>query len=133
MKKKNSRCDYTDERNEALCRAFRNKLAQQHHATEIFAEVANSPARRFYINEDRAYALLKRKRETGEWAPGMSPTRRRMLNAIEERVVRLETAEPGISLIDAVYRVVNSPAPGFFLTPGSVKTTIYTYINKRRG
>lgn len=126
MRKKNCRCDYVESRNQNLRREFIARLGRgDRRVVDLFREVAMAPADRFYISEDRAYGLLKRKLETGEYPPRMLKSKREMMEAIEEIVFHLMETDTSLSLKDAVYMAVNSPAPRFFLTPLSVKTLLY--------
>lgn len=120
-----SKCDYILSRNHNLRRQYATLLySSPGSLDEVFAAVASSPAERFYISEERAYLLLLEKRLRGGWAVSL-PTRRAMLEEIERRVEAMLTVNPGLSLKQAVFNVVNSPAPSFYLTPRSVRTILY--------
>ena len=130
MKKKNCCCDYTASRNERLRQEFLRRLGRNvRNLRVIFAELATAPAERFYINEDRAYYIIKERIRRGEW-PSMLPTRRRMLELIYAGAMALREADPSLTLRQAVCDAVNSPAPGYFLTPRSIRTIIYENLKK---
>lgn len=120
MKKKNSRCDYIESRNSNLRREFLARLGRNGRTLkDVFRSLAReSQADRFYINEERAYRLIR----AGE---GYISGRRRMLEDIRTRVDSLMRSDPSLSLKDAVYITVNSPAPGFYLSEETIKTIIY--------
>lgn len=114
-------------RNEDLRNAFRNQLGHNRNSVkQVFEAVARfSPARRFYISEERAYRLLTAYRR-GKVSPVAMPNRVEMIREIDRRVTALMTQHPKTALKDAVFEVVNSPAPSFYLTPGSIRTIFYT-------
>lgn len=124
MKKKKSNCDYTQLRNSLLIRAFYARLGRDgKKINEIISELSALPAPRFFISEERAYALL--------CTPGVESDARRlsrsviMIKEIKARVDCLRRADPSLSLKQAVSDVIYSPAPSFFLTPSSIKSIIY--------
>ena len=126
MKKKHCCCEYVRQRNLNLRREVIARIGTRRSLADIFSEVSASRAERFYISEERALLLIKRKMKTGSWDPDMFPMRRRMMEVIEEKVAELRRVDPGMSLREAVFEVVNSPAPSFFLTPGSVRVIFYS-------
>lgn len=138
MKHKGSTCDFIDSRNKALRQEFLERLGRNGRTLQqVFDELARIPAPRFFISEERAYMQLKRyftprggsPRETGAH---MLDNTRHKLEDIRRRVKALMAANPGMELRDAVFEVVNGPAPSFYLTPRSIRTILYN-IGKRRG
>lgn len=131
MKKKGCNCDYTRERYENLRREFEKRMregAPSKHS--VFRRLAlETPADRFYISEEGAYRDIVRLGTPLE-NRRCTPQRRRMLFEIRRRAAGLMEEDASLSLRDAVYRVVNSPAPAFYLTPGSVKIIFYTACMK---
>lgn len=120
MKKKHSVCDYTSSRNENLRREFLARLGRNGKSvTEVIESLTGIGAPRFYISEERALSILKNER-----APLLG-TRRLMMAEIKRRVRTLRIANPSMSMKDAVFQVVNSPAPNFYLTFSSIKTILY--------
>lgn len=129
MKKKNCNCEYLVSRNSELRREFINRLGGNwKNINEIFMELSSMPASRFYISEERAYALLKVKIRRGKWHPDILPRCREMMEEIYRRVNTLMDSDSSLSLKDAVFDVVNSPAPGFYLSPRSIRTILYRYL-----
>lgn len=133
MKKKGSVCDYTRQRNENLRREFFSRLGRNGHSLEVlFDELASVPADRFYINEERVYKLLRAESNGKPMPPSTTRpvlrSRLVMIAEIRRRVYRLMSARPGLPLRDAVYEVVNSPAPSFYLKRDSLKTLLYRYL-----
>ena len=131
MKKKGNRCDYTVSRNEELVEAFRKRLGKKSvNVKDIFSDLTRAGASRFYISEERAFRLV-RAMLNGEPIPGYDlfiPQRRRLLQDIARLTEELMEGNPGMSLRDAVYQAVNSPAPSFYLTTGSIRTIIYRHL-----
>lgn len=133
MKNKNVHSDYLQSRNEQLSGAFRARLGKGWGVLEVFNQMTDVPAPRFYISEERAFRLVSLRRRKGRWPEGIIPTRRRMLNEIYRRVEAMMEADPALDLRDAVFEVVNSPAPSFYLTPGSIRRIIYSFHAQRHG
>lgn len=126
MKTSKGRCDYTESRDKELRRAFIERLGKNGKMIkEVMAEMVDVPAPRFYINEERAYTYVRHLRRSGCPDEIRSPTLRRMLAVIVRRVDILMAFRPELSLREAVYEVVNSPAPSFFLSPLSIRTMLY--------
>ncbi len=131
MKSINAICLYVEERNAALCRTFNRMLDSDGYSdiNRVFDELASQPAPRFYISEDRALLLLRNHRRTGRWAL-KKPERIAMLEEINARVERVLKENPGLGLYDAVCCVVNSPAPSFYITPGTARTYVYCSLTR---
>lgn len=145
MKKQGNLCDYVATRNQNLRREYFARLGRNGLTpAAAIAALVNARADRFYISEERAYQLLRKeavslKRGAPEnTTPGTVPddsapvpddkrlpTRLRMLGEIRLRVEALMERRPDLSLRDAVFEVVNSPAPEFYLTPRSIRTILY--------
>ena len=122
MKKPGSNCDYIQSRNENLKREFLKRLGKT-KITRIFEEIArDAEADRFYISEEQAVRELRR--VTPKPVKSLE-SRARMLADIRRRVDILMAFNPSMTLKEAVFRVVNSPAPGFYLTPKSIRTILY--------
>lgn len=133
MKKKKCCCDYIEARNENLKKEFFSRLGKDGYKRidDIFRELASVRASRFYINEDRAYKLVRKYLATGELPPRMIPMKRLMLLTMARRVETLRAFRPQLTLRDAVYEVVNSQAPSYYLTPRSIRTLLYDYLHQR--
>lgn len=123
------RCDYIQSRNSNLRREFLARLGQNGMTLDRIYKALSSdtPADRFYISEERAYRLLRFGIRNASPHPHGNPLpqKLRMLAEIRRRVNALMEADPGLSLRDAVFEVVNSPAPAFYLTPSSIKTILF--------
>ncbi|MCD8266130.1 MAG: hypothetical protein LUC33_03140 [Prevotellaceae bacterium] len=98
-------------------------------AGELMRELALAPSPRFWITEERAADVMRQMRR-GRWESSVHVCqRRRMFEEIKRRCERMMAA--GDDLRTAVRRVVNSPAPEFYLTEGSVRTILYRELRRR--
>lgn len=132
MKHKGSISDYVEERNAKLQEIFRREFFNKEHATteDVIAYVSQCGAPRFYVSEQRARAVLRKRRRTGEW-PEMQDRRRSMFEELWERYKKMEIECPGEREEDIIFAIVNSPAPSFYLSPKSVRTLIYAELGVR--
>lgn len=124
MKHIGSYFEYEKERNEDLLRAYRLCETKTLYKQSIYAMTVLMPARRFWVSEERATAVISqmlRGKTTIRW---MRPNKRTMFAEIYRRVLRLMQEKPSEPLAHLVFEVVNSPAPQFYLTPGSAKIII---------
>lgn len=126
MKKKGAVSDFTKQRNEELKNAFK---AQLHllgtiPTEELFTRAAKMPASRFWVSERRAAEVIS-KMLKGDMMFGMNRKKREMYVEILIRVKEEMHREPGITVTEATFRAVNSPAPEFYLTPKSARVIIY--------
>ena len=55
----------------------------------------------------------------------MRPCKREMFHEIYKRVVRLRLQKPELSIYKLCFTVVNQPAEKFYMTPLSIRETIY--------
>lgn len=112
MKYFGSILDFTKERNEDLLRVYREQLARASYIVmpEIFALVADSPARRFWVSEERA-AIVVSAMLAGKPLPKMRSNKREMFEEIYRRFLILRSEHPKKSVYELVTAVVNQPAP----------------------
>lgn len=133
MKHKGNTTDYAAERDGTLLKEYRDALARASRIrlADITREVAESPAPRFWVSEERAYAVI-RKMEAGESIDGMIAERRRMFRELHRRYREEREKNPRLSPLAVVAKIVNSPAPRHYLTPRTVGELIYRAKKKRR-
>ncbi len=126
MKKKGAVSDFGKQRNEELRRAFKAQLhlIGEIPTAELFARAARMPASRFWVSERRAAEVVS-KMLKGDRLPGMNPKKREMYMEIFLRAREHLRREPEITVTEATFRAVNSPAPEFYLTPKSARVIIY--------
>lgn len=126
MKKKGAVSDFTKQRNEELKNAFKAQLylLGTIPTEELFTRAAKMPASRFWVSERRAAEVIS-KMLKGDMMFGMNRKKREMYIEILIRVREEMRREPGITVTEATFRAVNSPAPEFYLTPKSARVIIY--------
>lgn len=132
MKRKGAYSSYNQERDEDLIRAYRQKVIEADTVVvrDIFDEVVNSPASRFYVSERRAAIVISYMLQGRKVVEYMSDLKREMYNEIYRRVLTLMKERGKCTLSRLVSEVVNSPAPKFYLTPGSAKVIYYRSRNR---
>lgn len=118
--------DFTRQRNADLLQAYRRHLHDAHYILmpDIFARVAASPARRFWVSEERATVIVNTI-IAGRPLPAMRDNKLEMFREIYRRFLALRDLYPQKSVYSLVSEVVNQPAPRFYLTPRSVGEIIY--------
>lgn len=126
MKKKGSVAEFGDQRNAELLEAFKRvlKTCNYRDNADYFYRAALEPASRFWVSERRALVVMK-KIINGDSLDGMFAKRKAMFMEIYRRVQALREKNPKLTLFSAVFEVVNSPAPEFYLSPGSARVLIY--------
>ena len=130
MKYFGSILDFTKERNDDLMRVFRQKIIEANFIImpEIFQLVADSPASRFWVSEQRAAIVISRML-SGKPMPRMRENKREMFEEIYRRFLILREQCPEKSLFELTATIVNQPAPKFYLTPRTVGEFIYRIKN----
>lgn len=116
--------EYETERNRDLMRAFRETLGDRDRPLRsIYELVVDKPSCRFWVSEERAAVVISGMHR-GDSIECMRPLKREMYTEIYSRVTELLSRRPDLSLYEAVFEVVGSPAPKFYLSPGSAKVII---------
>ena len=134
MKKIGSVIDFALQREADIRNVFRQCMAKPGLRTvnEIYREVAQSAAERFWVSEERAenvmYNML-----AGRSIDGMLAGRRKMYEEIFRRVVSIREESPDRTIRDIVAEVVNQPAPSFYLTAATVEKIMHRSRHRRRG
>lgn len=122
--------DFTRQRNADLLRAFRQQLALSKFIVmpNIFELVAESPASRFWVSEERATIVISAM-IAGKQLPRMRHNKREMFDEIYRRFLIERKDYPQKSVYELVSKIVNQPAPKFYLTPRTVGEFIYRIKN----
>lgn len=122
--------DFTQERNDDIMRAYQVQLAKANYIVmpEIFRLVAESPASRFWVSEERAAVEVSRML-VGKPFSRMRANKREMFEEIYRRFLLLREKHPDKSVYELVSKVVRQPAPKFYLTPRTVGEFIYRIRN----
>lgn len=125
MKYKGSQCDFKEERDADLLRAYREIQSERDNISqsEIEALLAKSPSSRFWVSEGRAYRvvldLLK-----GKTLDAMIPTRRDMYREIYRRYLIYSEKYPSLTTMGIIKLICNENAPRFYITPKSIHVII---------
>lgn len=119
--------EFTDERNKELMRVFRAALTERSYIdiTEISEAIVNQPCSRFWVSEERAMVVVAALIKGKPVLDTMRPTKREMFQEIFQRVMAMRSERPDASLFDLVLKVVNSPAPKFYMRPRCAMEIIY--------
>lgn len=130
MKHFGSILDFTKERNNDLLHVYRTQLKEAGFIVmpDIFQLVANSPARRFYVSEERASIVISAML-SGNKLTKMRSNKREMFNEIFRRFLILRKQKPNSSVYHLVSEIVQQPAPKFYLTARTVGEFIYRIKN----
>lgn len=121
MKHKGAQCDFAQERDADLLRAYKEVISVRDNIgfSEIIARLAKSPSRRFWVSEKRAYdvicGMLK-----GKSLEHMNHTRREMFMEIFRRFKILQKEHPSLTKKEIIWHVCNEEAPSFYLTSKSL-------------
>lgn len=131
MKSFGSVLSFTSERNEALLKAYREQIAAVKFVrlNEIGEKIVNSPAPRFWVSEERAAAVVSAIMRCKPVLETMRPTKREMFEEIHRRVVALKELHPDWHLCQLVFKVVNSPAPKFYMEASSALERLFKIRN----
>lgn len=121
MKTFGSAIDFTHARNAELMMVFRRKLAEASviNLPEIYAQVASSPASRFWVSERRATIVISAM-ASGRPLSNMTASKRAMFHEIFRRYLRLRAERPFAPMLELVSTIVHQPAPSFYFTPRTV-------------
>ena len=122
--------DFTEERNKELIRVYREKLAEAEYVImpKILEQVANSPCSRFWVSEERA-AIVVSSMLAKKKLHNMRQNKREMFEEIFRRFLLLQRQCPKASIYELAIKVVNQPAPKFYMTPRTVGELIYRIKN----
>lgn len=126
--------EYRDQKNNELLARFAEQFRNGSYRdmNDLFSKTASMPATRFFIGEQRALVIVKRLMR-GESLGRMLSSRRRMYLDIYSRVCAVMRDNPECTLTNAVFQVVNSQAPEFYMTRESARTTIYRLRREKAG
>ncbi|MBO4785730.1 MAG: hypothetical protein J5510_01535, partial [Prevotella sp.] len=126
--------EFTDQRNEELMRAFRMAIDKSDFIdiAEISEMVVNTPCSRFWVSEERAMVVVAAMLKGKPVLNFMRQTKREMFKEIFARVITLRKEHPKAKLFELVMKVVNSPAPKFYMRPRCAMEIIYKIKKKSR-
>lgn len=123
--------DFTDERNDELMRVFREIISQTDfiNIEKVSEMLVNTPCKRFWVSEYRAMSVITSLLKGKNVLKTMRPTKREMFKEIYDRVTELQKKQPEKPLFELVVKVVNSPAPKFYIKPLCAMDIIYKIKN----
>ncbi|MCH5225068.1 MAG: hypothetical protein J1D77_03675 [Muribaculaceae bacterium] len=126
MKSIGATLEYTRHRNADIMRVFNNIIQSEKHIflPRIFSLVADSPASRFWVSEERAVAVISAM-VAGRILPRMRKNKVEMFQEILRRFLILKQDNPKAPMIRLISEVVAQPAPKFYLTPRTIGEIIF--------
>ena len=127
MKYKGCILEFTEKRNSELMKTFREVISKHDFIdiTQISQEVVNSECSRFWVSEERAAAVIRELIKGKEILRTMRHTKQEMFLEIYARIKKLMQEQPGTPLNILITKVVNSPAPKFYMKPRCAMEIIY--------
>lgn len=119
--------EFTEERNKELMRAFRLAIEKQEHINiaDISETIVNTPCSRFWVSEERAMVVVAALIKGKPVLEAMRPTKQEMFKEIYRRVLKTQQQQPELTLFQTIIKVVNSPAPKFYMKPRCAMEIIY--------
>lgn len=122
--------DYTEQLRKDLFEAFFRELASTKTVEEAITNAVESPAKCFYVSQEAA------RRECMNLLHGRGPKSREATDCryreILRRALQMKLENLDIPIIDAIGKVIDQPAPRFYITKASAKTYISLYYKTRR-
>lgn len=133
MKHVGTKFEFTDQRNANLIAVYRKKLSECKviRLTDVLKDTVNNPSERFWVSEERATEVVL-KMMRGDQLKKMSPNKREMFQEIFRRAMEAAKMNPRRNISLIVASIVDSPAPKFYLTPGSAKVIIHNATKGKR-
>lgn len=125
MKLHGSTIEYAKERLNDLLMCYRKYISSCEHISipDVFENVVNMPASRFYVSEQRAANVISQILN-GSKLKNMRPTKREMFFEIYRRYIIEKKNNPTLPLVQLVGIIIEQPAPKFYLAPGSARVMI---------
>lgn len=125
MKHTGSSFPYKMQRERELVKAFKQELAQCKHISmnKVFERVVKHPCSRFWVSEERAAIAVSAMLRGCDvvFANGM---KRQMYRELFRRYNEMRAQNKGLPLSRIIFRIVNSPAPHFYLSASQAKIII---------
>lgn len=121
-----STLEYSDERITALMLEYERYIDSCNYIrmSEVFEHIVNQPCRRFWVSEIRAAVVIADMLK-GNSLDNMHSAKKEMFQEIYNRVIRLRSRNPGMSIYQMVSTIIRQPAPKFYLSPSSAKIMFY--------
>lgn len=132
MKHHGSCFPYKEQRKKELMTAFHSVISSTRHLNmmNVFREVVSRPCSRYWVTEERA-AIVISSIERNTYRP-LGKYKHEMYMNLYHHYVELRRIMPELSYQELIYRVVNSRAPKFYLSPSLAKIIINTIRYSKR-
>jgi len=117
--------EYAEERMKDLMRAYDEYISscKQIRMDEVYSSIVSMASRRFWVSDERAVQVICSMLKGGHLGK-MRPLKREMFEEIFRRVIDMHQKSPELTLKECCSLVVSSPAPKFYLSPGSAKVMV---------
>lgn len=128
MKQKGDGNTYSEEKNDDVYNSFLQLIGTGKSVCELFREVANNiPAKKYYCTVDRCLDVI---RKIDKGIPlNMNIHRERMYRNIYSRVQLAKGVGEDIRTV--VKRIINSPAPEYYISPRQVQYVVYSHRKRK--
>ena len=126
MRHRNSINTHRRQRDSELLKAYRQQVTEAEHVylPEVLEHVVSMPTKRFWVSEERATIIIKRMMR-GDELEGMRPSNKELYREILSRGRGYLENHPMDSLSEAVWQVVNGPAPRVYMTADSARVILH--------
>lgn len=117
--------EYAEARAKDLLNVYLTYITHSKHIsmTEVYQAIPNKPARRFYVSEMRATAVVGKIMQ-GDRLLNMHPCKREMFFEIYNRYKRIKDNFKGFPLSHIIGIIIEQPAPKFYITSSSAKLIV---------
>lgn len=127
MKHKGCTLEFAEQRNRELLRAFKKEIAESERidTMKIAYKIVDTKCSRFWVSEERALSVIAKIFKGEDILKSMRGTKREMFLEIYRRVADLRKSHPKASLTSLIAKVINAPAPKFYMKPRCAMEIIY--------
>lgn len=125
MKHLGSKSEFEEERNSELLKTYNRLISEADYIVPavIYNKLVNEPSSRFWVTEERAAVIISKMRK-GHSLERMHPNKREMFQEIYRRAMILMKQDATLSLLEVAMKVVNQPAPKFYICEGYAEQII---------
>lgn len=128
---------YKTARTNEIMRLIRNEMSLSKHIDilSIARKISKKPMSRFWVSEERAYAVYKQIEKVGinKALSSMRGTKREMFSEIYYRVKKLQEEQRSLTDYEAVTNVVQSEAPEIYMKARCIVELFYQTQRRERG
>lgn len=125
MKHLGSKSEFEEERNSELLKTYNRLISEADYIVPavIYNKLVNEPSSRFWVTEERAAVIISKMRK-GHSLERMHPNKREMFQEIYRRAMILMKQDATLSVLEVAMKVVNQPAPKFYICEGYAEQII---------